>query len=152
MKQTPKRARRRDEGQASAVFLSELATGLLLYAPWLILPFCVDWSGQILRAVTSACCFYVAWCIFNCTQDDSTHADSPVLARTPRRRVPKVSIFSSVFSWGSLGIRAHPDAPCHPQDRVCFAPWGKVHPHFACSAHLHAAHPTPHCIPHRPSP
>ena len=60
MKQTPKRACRRDEEHASAVFLTELATGLLSYAPGLILPFCVEWSGQILRAVTCAGCMHVA--------------------------------------------------------------------------------------------
>jgi hypothetical protein len=77
MKQTPKRARRRDEEHASAVFLTELATGLLLYAPGLILPFCVDWSGHILRSVTSACCFYGCVVHFQLfAQDDSTHADS----------------------------------------------------------------------------
>ena len=57
MKQTPKRACRRDEEHASAVFLTELATGLLSYAPGLILPFCVDWSGHILRSVTSRMLF-----------------------------------------------------------------------------------------------
>ena len=80
------RSLQRDEEQASAVFLTELAMGLRLYAPGLISTFCVDWSLQILRAVTSTCCFYGCVVHFQLfAQDDSTHADSVVFARTPWR-------------------------------------------------------------------